>query len=362
MTRLAAAYPTCRSRRAPPASFGVYDVTDDWIPVYDRTSLRGYYVAIGTSGNQFKNAPVIGQLMAAIITQCEAGRDHDADPVVWRAPHTRLDVDLSHYSRLRTPHASSGTVMGWTKPVTWTAGVAGEAERTQRRGRRPGADELGHVRAGDRGERDPQRGVASREERVAGTGHAVEHGQPVRAQRPHPGPFLTDVGPVRGRKKGPGGPHERGDAPLVEPTVQAGELDRPGQPEPPGHRRRADPGLDEVHRRGGQLRAADRHAVALPGRHRQPGAQLACDRHREGARRDDHAAGRDLVLAVIAAARSGRASPVLASTALACAARTVLASTGLARTAPAQDGGGRPGRRGRRSPAPPRRSGWCRHG
>ena len=61
-------------------------------------SLAGYYVAIGTSGNQFKNAPVIGQLMTTLITQCEAGRDHDADPVVWRAPHTQLDVDLSHYS------------------------------------------------------------------------------------------------------------------------------------------------------------------------------------------------------------------------------------------------------------------------
>lgn len=91
---------------------GVYDVSDDWIPVYDKTSLAGYYVAIGTSGNQFKNAPVIGQLMTAIITQCEGGRNHDADPVVWRAPHTQLDVDLSHYSRLRQPHASSGSVMG----------------------------------------------------------------------------------------------------------------------------------------------------------------------------------------------------------------------------------------------------------
>ena len=91
---------------------GVYDVTDDWIPIYDRTSLAGYYVAIGTSGNQFKNAPVIGQLMTEIITQCETGRDHDTEPVIWRTPHTQLDVDLSHYSRLRQPHASSGTVIG----------------------------------------------------------------------------------------------------------------------------------------------------------------------------------------------------------------------------------------------------------
>jgi sarcosine oxidase, subunit beta len=112
VTRLARRVRDLPVPRRPLGIVGVYDVTDDWIPVYDRTSLAGYYVAIGTSGNQFKNAPVIGQLMTELITQVQAGRDHDADPVVWRAPHTQLDVDLSHYSRLRQPHASSGTVMG----------------------------------------------------------------------------------------------------------------------------------------------------------------------------------------------------------------------------------------------------------
>ena len=28
----------------------LYDVSDDWIPIYDRTDLDGFYVAIGTSG------------------------------------------------------------------------------------------------------------------------------------------------------------------------------------------------------------------------------------------------------------------------------------------------------------------------
>ena len=112
VTRLARRVPDVPVPPRPTGIAGVYDVSDDWIPVYDRTSLPGYYVAIGTSGNQFKNAPVIGQLMTALITECEAGRDHDSDPVVWRAPHTQLDVDLTHYSRLRQPHASSGTVMG----------------------------------------------------------------------------------------------------------------------------------------------------------------------------------------------------------------------------------------------------------
>jgi sarcosine oxidase, subunit beta len=112
VTRLARRVPEVRVPSRPAGIAGVYDVSDDWIPVYDNTSLAGYYVAIGTSGNQFKNAPVIGQLMTRLITECEAGQDHDAKPVVWRAPNTQLDVDLSHYSRLRAPHNSSGSVLG----------------------------------------------------------------------------------------------------------------------------------------------------------------------------------------------------------------------------------------------------------
>ncbi|MCG6912200.1 MAG: FAD-binding oxidoreductase [Deltaproteobacteria bacterium] len=59
----------------------LYDVSDDWIPIYDKTDLPGFYLAIGTSGNQYKNGPVIGQILAEIITACEAGHDHDREPV-----------------------------------------------------------------------------------------------------------------------------------------------------------------------------------------------------------------------------------------------------------------------------------------
>ena len=92
---------------------GVYDVTDDWIPVYDRTDLPGFYVAIGTSGNQFKNAPLVGELLARLIDAVEAGHDHDADPVQVIGRWSGLPVDLGHYSRLRAAHDdSSRTVMG----------------------------------------------------------------------------------------------------------------------------------------------------------------------------------------------------------------------------------------------------------
>jgi len=97
-----------------PIGFGaLYDVADDWIPIYDRTSLSGFYVAIGTSGNQFKNAPVVGRFMADLIHACENGHDHDSDPVISRGNFTKNGINLGHYSRLRQPHAESAyNVMG----------------------------------------------------------------------------------------------------------------------------------------------------------------------------------------------------------------------------------------------------------
>ena len=62
----------------------LYDVSDDWLPIYDRTDLDGFYVAIGTSGNQYKNAGVAGQAMADLIEAVEGGHDHDAEPLQTR--------------------------------------------------------------------------------------------------------------------------------------------------------------------------------------------------------------------------------------------------------------------------------------
>ncbi|MFC9249816.1 NAD(P)/FAD-dependent oxidoreductase [Amycolatopsis thailandensis] len=91
---------------------GVYDVSTDWLPIYDRTSLGGYYVAIGTSGNQFKNAPVVGGFLRSIIDASESGDDHDEKPVDHTLPRTGLVVNLGQYSRLRDPANSAGNVMG----------------------------------------------------------------------------------------------------------------------------------------------------------------------------------------------------------------------------------------------------------
>jgi len=99
--RLARRIPALRIPNRPLGIVGIYDVADDWIPVYDRTDLDGFYVAIGTSGNQFKNAPVAGAAMAELIVRVEDGHDHDSDPVRVRGPYTGPELDLGSFSRNR---------------------------------------------------------------------------------------------------------------------------------------------------------------------------------------------------------------------------------------------------------------------
>jgi glycine/D-amino acid oxidase-like deaminating enzyme len=90
----------------------LYDVSDDWVPIYDRSSLDGFFMACGTSGNQFKNAPLAGQFLRALVDAAEAGIDHDAEPVWFTGPVTGRAIDLGAFSRLRDPTMTSGTVMG----------------------------------------------------------------------------------------------------------------------------------------------------------------------------------------------------------------------------------------------------------
>jgi sarcosine oxidase, subunit beta len=79
----------------------LYDVTPDWRAIFDRSTLPGYYLACGTSGNSFKIGPMAWRIVAAIIEACESGRDHDRDPVMFTTLHQALPVNLGYYSRLR---------------------------------------------------------------------------------------------------------------------------------------------------------------------------------------------------------------------------------------------------------------------
>jgi sarcosine oxidase subunit beta len=99
--RLARRIPALRIPNERKGVVDLYDVSDDWIPIYDRSDLPGFYMAIGTSGNQFKNAPVVGHLMAELIDKIESGHDHDHDPVKVAARYTGHQLDGGFYSRLR---------------------------------------------------------------------------------------------------------------------------------------------------------------------------------------------------------------------------------------------------------------------
>lgn len=90
----------------------MYDKSDDFTPIYDKTALPGFYTAIGTSGNQFKNCGVVGQLMAHLVEACENGQDHDADPVQFQLPLTKEILNVGAFSRLRCSLATSQGVLG----------------------------------------------------------------------------------------------------------------------------------------------------------------------------------------------------------------------------------------------------------
>ncbi len=113
VTRAARRFPDLTIPSRPRGIAGVYDAAQDWTPIYDKTALPGFYVGIGTSGNQFKNAPIIGSLLDRLIDAVENGHDHDTDPVHYTCPHTGHDLNLATFSRKREINAdSSGTVLG----------------------------------------------------------------------------------------------------------------------------------------------------------------------------------------------------------------------------------------------------------
>jgi sarcosine oxidase subunit beta len=112
MLRLARRLPDFGIPHKPLGIGALYDVTDDWIPLYDKSSLGGFFMACGTSGNQFKNAPLVGKFMRVLVEAAERGVDHDVTPLTWTGEHTGKEIDLSAFSRLRTQAVTAGNVMG----------------------------------------------------------------------------------------------------------------------------------------------------------------------------------------------------------------------------------------------------------
>lgn len=91
----------------------LYDVSDDWYPIYDKSSLPGFYLAIGTSGNQYKNAPAVGSFMSELIQYCENGSDHDTDPFQYKMKYINHTLNIGFFSRNRKINTdSSFSVIG----------------------------------------------------------------------------------------------------------------------------------------------------------------------------------------------------------------------------------------------------------
>ncbi|MDX1521095.1 MAG: FAD-dependent oxidoreductase [Anaerolineae bacterium] len=99
--RLAKRIPDLPIPNQPRGVVDLYDVSTDWLPIYDKSDLGGFYMAIGTSGHEFKNAPPVGYMMSELIHRVENGQDHDNDPVKYKAVYTGNELDVGFYSRNR---------------------------------------------------------------------------------------------------------------------------------------------------------------------------------------------------------------------------------------------------------------------
>jgi sarcosine oxidase subunit beta len=109
--RLAQRIPALAITSATQGIVAFYDVSNDWVPVYDKSSLGGYFMAIGTSGNQFKNAVPAGAMMAELIEKCANGHDHDKDPVQFNLRLKKGRINIGMFSRLREPLGTTNSVM-----------------------------------------------------------------------------------------------------------------------------------------------------------------------------------------------------------------------------------------------------------
>ena len=113
LMRAAQRFPDINVNAAGRGVIDLYDVSDDWIPIYDRAALEGYFMAIGSSGNQFKNAPVAGMLMTALVQAQDSGINTDTAGLMLNLKNAQFDLDSALYSRNRAiNHESSFSVLG----------------------------------------------------------------------------------------------------------------------------------------------------------------------------------------------------------------------------------------------------------
>ena len=75
--------------------------------------LDGFYMACGSSGNQYKNAPIAGKMMTALVDYVESWHDHDVNSLSFTLPYIQRQIDVGFYSRNRlVNNESSFSVLG----------------------------------------------------------------------------------------------------------------------------------------------------------------------------------------------------------------------------------------------------------
>ena len=80
MLRLARRLPEFGVPTKPVGLAALYDASDDWVPIYDRSSLDGFPMARTTSGNQFKQRGRCRPVHPRPVDAADAGIDHDREP------------------------------------------------------------------------------------------------------------------------------------------------------------------------------------------------------------------------------------------------------------------------------------------
>jgi glycine/D-amino acid oxidase-like deaminating enzyme len=77
---------------------GCFDVTPDWHPILDESSVKGFYLAVGFSGHGFKLSPAVGDMVASLVVDGKRPGD---------------DVHAFRFSRFAEGKPIRGTYGDW---------------------------------------------------------------------------------------------------------------------------------------------------------------------------------------------------------------------------------------------------------
>jgi glycine/D-amino acid oxidase-like deaminating enzyme len=77
---------------------GCFDVTPDWHPILDESSVKGFYLAVGFSGHGFKLSPAVGDMVARLVVDGKRPGD---------------DVHAFRFSRFAEGKPIRGTYGDW---------------------------------------------------------------------------------------------------------------------------------------------------------------------------------------------------------------------------------------------------------